>query len=161
MSMDESRILGRMADLDFFDDQTQEEVNEQSLFEYDQATLLAKVSDPDLSKYELEFLIESIDGSSNEVWNYIFTEIIKTFNLNTLKMFMSEILEVNNDKIIELLRFLKVGLKEIMVDKKLTFSNRDILVKELGEEKAPSMLLFALETISSSDYEKFVKNYIY
>jgi hypothetical protein len=159
MSLDDS-ILFRLADPS--EDETQEDVNEKSLLQHDKAELLSLIANPDISKYELDFYYEIIDDSDNEYWNYVLMEIIKVYSLNTLKMFSDNSIttEARANEIKKLLKYLKVRLPEMIADKTYPLNDRILSIKKLEENDAPKMLIFAIETISTQDYEKFC-NYIY
>ena len=84
MSLDEAKLLGSIAD-QYMDDETQEEVNVRSLMYYNEQELFDKISDVNLSKFELEFLYGRLINTTGTFWSLIFKETIKVFSLNTLK----------------------------------------------------------------------------
>jgi hypothetical protein len=154
MSLEDSVILGLQADPSI-SDETQEDVNESSLWISDQKDLLESVSDKYISRYEIDFLMGNVSDSNGIYWNDVLKEIIGVYHLNTLKFFLED--ESTSDKIIEikkLLRFLKVDLQTaLLVDSFPLY--RDEIKNYLKKYDAPRYMIFAINTIDKEDLENF------
>lgn len=160
MSLDDSVLTGRLVDNE--SDETQEEVNEESLFLHDQRDLLEKISDKDVSKYEIDYLIDNLEEgeASRMYWGTLLKECIKVYGLNTLKLFLATEFEI--DKIPEvknLVRFLKGRLPQILIDEPLP-TNREDIIKFLKKYESPHMLIYAIDTMDRESLEKFKKYFI-
>jgi len=161
MSLEDSILSARLVDEES-DDETQIEVNEESLFLHDQRELLEKISDKDVSKFEIDYLITNLEAgeSSRMYWGTLYKECIKVFSLNTLKIFLST--EFDIDKIPEvkqLVRFLKGELRQILIDDPMP-TNREDILKFLKKHKSPHMLIYAIDTVDTESLEKFKKYFM-
>lgn len=152
-----SEILGR-SDADW--DQTQEEINIESLLYHDQREFLEKISDKDLSKYEFRFLLDKIQNSNRSFWSLVLMETIKVFNLNTLKIFMKN--DTVPSRIVNiklLLTFLKDTLPEVLTESRLPRERKD-LIEFIKNLNVPNFLIFALETIDNEDLDRFLNYFV-
>ena len=114
--MEDSIILGRL--VDEMGEETQEEVNEESLFFHDQRELLDKISDKEVSKYEIMFLMDNLHEAGGVYYVAVLKQLINTFYLNPLKLFLDY--ELTSERITEtkkLLMYLKSDLPYILRDK--------------------------------------------
>jgi len=107
MGLEDSYILGQLSD-EIDADESASEVNERSLFQYNQSQVLGSLNKR-ISKYELKFLLKEIKDSNDEFWALLLRSIIKTYSLNSLKPYLSEGFEVFDirSETIKLLIFIK------------------------------------------------------
>ena len=154
MSLLDSPILGRLTDFEE-DVETQDEINEESLFEYDQRSLLDSIRDLTISKYDVEFLLERVDSSYGEFWGVCLKEIIHVFSLDTLKNFLFD--EFIPEKIEEtklLIRFLKCVLPYALRDESLPVDREGIL-EFFNKLQQPGYMKYAIDTIDRDSLERF------
>ena len=146
-----SVILGQLADAS--DDNTQEEVSTEALYFHDANELLQKICDKEVSKYEINFLLESVCSSQTGTYfSTLLKKLIKTFCLNPLKVFVDyELTQERIDETVRLVRFLKCELPYIIEDEQLPFERKE-LIEFLNKYQAPHYLIFSLETMDVNDY---------
>lgn len=156
MGLDDSVVLGRIAD----GLETQEEVNEESLFFHDQRELLDNIQNKDVSIHEIRFWLDELENAGRPYWTIVFREVIKVFSLNTLKTFLS--FEIHSDRVEEvkkMLVYLKGTLPEALIDKALP-NDREGIIKYLKRTKSPHMIIYALETMDNESVDRFKKYFI-
>lgn len=154
MSIDDSLLVNRYTEEGYmFEDQ--EEVNENSLWLHDQREFLDSISDKHVSKYDIEYYLKELSDSSGAYWAAVLREIISHFKLNTLKFFLDD--ELTSDRIretIELVRFLKIKLADIMMIEQFP-QTRDEILKFMEKNNAPGFIIFAMNTVDRDDLESF------
>lgn len=159
MGLDDSIILGRLVDLED-GDETQEEINAESLFFYNQRELLDKLQDKDVSKYEIFFLLDELVNAGRIFWTTAFKELIKVFSLNTLKTFLEYEISLDRaEEVKKMIKYLKGTLPDALIDNPLPI-DREGIIKYLTKTKSPHMLIHALETMDSDSVDRFKKYFI-
>jgi hypothetical protein len=160
LSIDESVILGHyLLHSDAGEDQ--DDIMVEALLQHDQRDLLDKIADKRISKYEFNFLIDSVDGSDGVFWSTVLKEIINVYSLNTLKNFLDDSLDTESIvNVIGLLKYLKGRLPDINIYDEKIPTTRDALVGFLTRYGAPHWLMFAINTIDNYDLSKFVEYFI-
>jgi len=162
MSLADSYILGKHSDL-LDPDLTQEEVNEKSLFIYDQEELIRK-TEVRISKYELDFLINSVkEDSPREFWLRVLKKLIKKYFLNSLKSLLNDEYPTFNQRreIIDLLIFMKTKMPMIVKEKKIDQDiERNRLKEIMNEVESPDSIRYALKYIDKTSLNRFVKEII-
>ena len=153
----DSEILGSVV-IDG-EDETQEDVNEESILIHDQSDLIDLIRADDYSKHEIIFLINNVaENSNNAFWSLAFKEILKTFSLNTLKNFVTPYLTDNErDEVIQLIKILKIDLKDKLMVEKFPESREEILKYIESIEINSKLLSYAIRTVDNEDLKKFIK----
>ena len=153
-------VLGRLSDPASSPD-TQEEINAESLYLYDQDKLIRAI-ELRVSKYTLDFYLENLIEAPREYWLLLLRKIINVYNLNTLKLHLSEGFDSNielQDEIIKLVYFLKVDLPLFLFDKKIkdTISFDEFRKLISTHEEFPYLFKWSILYIDLESYNLFIK----
>jgi len=161
MSLIDSVLLGKLAD-DIDGEDTQEEVNEESLFLYNQNDLLKSISEK-ISRYELVYLLNQVKISYNEYWLDVLKEIINVYDLNSLKHYLTDNIDIPNFnmEIKRLLLFLKLKInyksfKGMSTYEKYIAENRQVIEKKLMEFNPPLLMKLAIDYIDNESLGRFL-----
>lgn len=160
MGLEEHLILGKLSD-ELESDIPQEEINELSIFQYNQFQLITFIGER-ISKYELKFLLDELKDSNEEFWTLVLGKIIGKYSLNSLKPYLSSGFRMFNIKteIPKLLYFLKIDFIDIIIDKKI---NTDITRKELfrllksTNNIIPKLFIRSINLIDNESFEGLVR----
>jgi hypothetical protein len=157
MGIQDSLILGITSD-EMDSNLDQDEINEISLYLYDQEELLRKVKER-MSKYMLEFYIEKIPAEDIEFWSIMLQEIIQVYSLNSLKPYMAEVFRTPElgKNIKDLLWFVKTDLITNTVENITIDTTREKLVELLKSWKAPILLVYAINMNDGGSLDSFKK----
>lgn len=156
-------VLSRLTDYSVSDDQ-QEETNKVSLFLYDQKMLL-KCIKVRVSKYTLQFYIDNIKNGNmtQSYWLIVLREIINKYSLNSMKLFLTNIENVDNisNKIIDLLYFIKNDLIEYFFVNKLYLKDyipKDEFINTItnSDINIPYLFKWAMVYIDKESYDSFI-----
>lgn len=129
--MDERELqLGFLVDVDDEEDDSQEEVNEINLYVYDQSNFLELLKHR-VNRYILEDYLTQFPIEDSAIWEKAFQTMIRTYSLNNLKTYQTEIKISNFEKhVIDLIRDVKIKIQDDIADKKL---NADITLGDMDE----------------------------
>jgi hypothetical protein len=156
MPIQDSVILGVMPD-ELESLETQEEVNEISMYMHDQREFLDQLG-VRISKYLVDFYMKEFSYKDLEYWLVVLQEIIRVYSLNGLKPFLAEGFRTSQMgiDIRNIVWFLKTKLIDGLVDKKIMITvetSRDDLLSKIKELDAPPLLTYAIDL---SDDESLV-----
>ena len=160
MGLQDSLILGALAD-EIDQDDTQIEINEESLYNYDKQTLYENIKNR-ISKYDLEFYFEQIPDTDINYWMLILQQMIKVYHLNSLKVFLPEgfITDDLSKHIINLVYFIKYIL--LTSDKEISISlDRESIRNILEELKCPKLVLYFIMLTDNESLKLFLKRIVY
>lgn len=148
MPIQNSVILGVMPD-ELESLETQEEVNEISMYLHDQREFLDQIQIR-ISKYLIDFYMKEFSYRDLEYWLVVLQEIIRVYSLNSLKSFLVEGFRTSQMgiDIKNLLWFLKTKLIDGLVDKKIMITIetvRNDLLSKMKELDAPPLLTYAID----------------
>jgi len=157
--MDKETVLGYLVDEEGGPEETQEEVNEISLYAYYQNCLLECVKNK-VSMPQLNAILEEIEMEENiEYWNEILDELCDYYSLEHVRNFDSywTVNESYSRDIRGLLIYLKKDIKEFILSKKITEeTTRDEMEEILEDANANELFLKGIKYISGDDYIQFL-----
>jgi len=158
MPIQNSIVLGAMTD-ELESEETQEEINEISLYLHDQREFLDQI-EVRISKYLIDFYMKEFSYRDLEYWLVVLQEIIRVYSLNGLKPFLAEGFRTTQIAvdIRNIVWFLKVKLIDALVDKKIMFTietSRDDLLSKMKEFDAPSLLIYAVNLSDDESLTSF------
>lgn len=154
MGLNDYAVLGNTLD-EYDNDETQEDMNENSIHMYHQKRLLDMISER-ISKYELKYLFEELSRTTPEFWMLVLKEIIKVYFLNSLKPYTFD--GYSTIDLVKETRRLLVFIKIILIQEKI-FSNisREEITDKLKKLNSPLLMSKAIEFIDNESLKSFLK----
>jgi len=154
MGLDSYAVLGNTLD-EYDTDDTQEDVNENSIHMYHQKRLLDMISER-ISKYELKYLFEELCRTTPEFWMLVLKEIIKVYSLNSLKPYTFD--GYTTIDIVKETRRLLVFIKIILMQEKITSNfSREEITDKLKKLNSPELMNKAISFIDNESLRNFLK----
>jgi len=158
-------VLGVITDLDV-NEYTQEEVNEESLFLFDQNNLLKSVK-LRMSAYSLYYYFNVLKDSEDLYWKRFLREIISHYSINSLKPYLSEGYPTNMDLINQtklMYYFIKISLIKTLEEHReyavTSKENLEILIIE-NDLNPPKLFKIAMLGIDNESFDLFMKTILY
>jgi hypothetical protein len=157
MGLDSYAVLGNTLD-EYDDEDTQEDVNINSIHMYHQKRLLDSIHNR-TSRYELKYLFEELSRTTPEFWMLVLKEIIKVYTLNSLRPFTIE--GYSNIDIVRETRKLLVFIKVILVSEKIdiTISRKEFKDK-LEKLNPPELMRIAIDFIDDESLKSLIKTLV-
>lgn len=154
MGLDSYAVLGNTLD-EFENEESQEDVNVNSIHMYHQKRLLDIISER-ISRYELKYLFEELSRTTPEFWMLVLKKIIKVYTLNSLKPYTFD--GYSTIDLIKETRRLLVFIKIILVQEKISssFSRKEITDK-LKKLNSPELMNVAMRYIDNESLEAFLR----
>jgi len=154
MGLDSYAVLGNTLD-EFENEESQEDVNVNSIHMYHQKRLL-DIIDERISRYELKYLFEELSRTTPEFWMLVLKKIIKVYTINSLKPYTFD--GYSTIDIVKETRKLLVFIKIILVQEKISsnFSRKDITDK-LKKLNSPNLMNVAMRYIDNESLESFLR----
>jgi len=154
MGLDSYAVLGNTLD-EYNDEESQEDVNINSIHMYHQKRLLDSISHR-ISKYELKYLFEELSRTTPEFWMLVLKEIIKVYTLNSLKPYTID--GYSTIDIVRETRRLLVFIKIILTQAEIKSSfSRKIITDKLKKLNPPELMNIAIKYIDNDSLEDFIK----
>lgn len=154
MGLDSYAVLGNTLD-EYENDESQEDVNINSIHMYHQKRLLDLVSER-VSRYELKYLFEELSRTPPEFWMLVLKEIIKIYSLTSLKPYTID--GYSTVDIVKETRKLLVFIKIILTQEKISSDfSRKIITDKLKKLNPPKLMNIAMNYIDNESLEKFLK----
>lgn len=154
MGLDSYALLGNTLD-EYDNDETQEDVNMNSIHMYHQKRLLDMIPHR-ISKYELKYLFEELSRTTPEFWMLVLKEIIKTYTLNSLKPYTVD--GYSTIDIVRETRRLLTFIKIVLVQEKINSSfSREEITDKLKKLNSPELMNRAIRYIDNDSLSSFLK----
>lgn len=161
-------VLGRVVDFEE-NDISQEELNSDSLFLFDQHNLI-KCAKYRISKYTLNYYLNALSHCDTDLWKIVLKELIKVYSLNSLKDFLIDSFPTEISLQVEvpkLIYFIKVDLIDYIINKNLDIEhlrNRNPFLKEISDElgldKIPYLFKYCMNYIDKESYLRMISRII-
>lgn len=154
MGLDSYAVLGNTLD-EYENDESQEDMNMNSIHMYHQKRLLDIISER-ISRYELKYLFEELSRTTPEFWMLVLKEIIKVYSLTSLKPYTID--GYSTVDIVKETRKLLVFIKIILMQEKISSDfSRKMIADKLKKLNPPILMNIAINFIDNESLEKFLK----
>lgn len=156
---DEELLLGRLVDELEGDSDIQDEVNEESLKLYDEARLIRCIKHH-VSNATINYYLDNIEEDNEDYWARILNEMARHYQLNPLKMFVSQSFRISNyiEHVKKLLKYIKTNVMNMFIEGIINEETDRNSFEEIleGDDDAPLLMKWVIKFIDKESYIKFI-----